>query len=105
MTEHQYILLNGGDDIIGQSIIYQSSHARRSVDLKDSEVFNQQLGKIVQKNSELRAEYWRKVDAGEIHNDTVVEQLFKNAGGHEDNESTHAARRCLAKRGIAYGSI
>lgn len=100
MTEEQYVLMNGGDDIIGQSIIYQSSHERRSVDLKDSEVFNKRLGEIVRINHKLRVEFRKKVASGEIHEDTVVERLIASARGHEDNEATWAARRCLQKRRI-----
>lgn len=101
MTEEQYVLMNGGDAIIGQSIIYQSSHARRSVDVADIEDFNKKLGEIVETNHKLRAEFRDKVALGEIHKDTVQEELMNSARGHEDNEATWAARRCLKKRGIS----
>lgn len=51
-------------------------------------------------NSRLRAEYRAKVAAGEIEAPTLEDQLVEMANGHEDNEATHAARRCCAKRGI-----
>ena len=100
MTEEQYVLMNGGDAIIGQSIIYQSSHASRSVDVKDIEDFNKRLGEIVGINHKLRVEFRKKVASEEIHEDTVVERLIASAHGHEDNEATWAARRCLQKRRI-----
>lgn len=99
MTEEQYVLMNGGDAIIGQSIIYQSSHASRSVDVKDIEGFNKKLGEIVETNQKLRAEFRDKVALGEIHKDTAQEQLMAAAHGHEDNEATWAARRCLKREG------
>ena len=100
MTEDLYVIMNGGDDIIGQSIIYQSSHEKRSVDLKDTERFNKMLGEIVETNHKLRVEFRKKVESGEIYKDSVVDCLITSARGHEDNEATWAARRCLLKRGI-----
>lgn len=100
MTEDLYVLMNGGDDIIGQSIIYQSSHESRITDLRDAEKFNKMLGEIVETNYKLRIEFRKKVDSGEIYKDTVVDRLIASARGHEDNEATWAARRCLLKRGI-----
>lgn len=100
MTEDLYVLMNGGDDIIGQSIIYQSSHEKRSVDLQDAERFNKMLGQIVETNHKLRVEFRKKVESGEIYKDSVVDCLIASARGHEDNEATWAARRCLKKRGI-----
>lgn len=105
MTEEQYVLMNGGDSIIGQSIIYQSSHASRSVDISDIKNFNKELGEIVETNYRLRVEFRNKVASGEIHRDTIPEILIAAARGHEDNKATWAARRCLKKRGINYDSI
>lgn len=105
MTEEEYILTHGGDDIIGQSIIYQSSHERMSAAEKDIDAFNKELGKIVETNTRLRTEFREKVAQGEIHKDTPVEILLRASVGHEDNEATHAARRALRKRGIKYDSV
>ena len=58
------------------------------------------LGEIVETNYKLRIEFRKKVDSGEIYKDTVVDRLIASAHGHEDNEATWAARRCLLKRGI-----
>ena len=64
------------------------------------EKFNKMLGEIVETNCKLRIEFRKKVDSGEIYKDTVVDRLIASARGHEDNEATWAARRCLLKRGI-----
>ena len=44
--------------------------------------------------------YNNEVAAGRIRKPTTVERLLRHATGHEDNSSTQAARRALAKRGI-----
>src|SRR5690606_14312503 len=49
----------------------------------------------------LRAEYWRKVESGEITPPSRTQRLLRAAQGHPDNESTQAARRLLAKMGYA----
>lgn len=43
-------------------------------------------------------EYNEKVANRELRPLTAIEQLFERANGHEDNESTQAARRMLKKR-------
>ena len=43
-------------------------------------------------------EYNEKVANGELRTLTTIEQLFERANGHEDNDSTQAARRMLKKR-------
>lgn len=103
MTEQQYVLQNGGDDLIGQSIIYQRSAASQKTDFAAADELNKKMGSIVKINTRLREEFRAKVASGEIHKDTVIESLIKAANGHEDNASTHAARRCLKKRGLNYG--
>ena len=53
-----------------------------------------------QRREELRHEYQQLVQSGQIRPPTRTESLVKAAHGHEDNESTQAARRLLEKRGI-----
>ena len=48
------------------------------------------------------AEYNEKLASGEIRKKTVLEQRIESAKGSEDNESTWAARRRLAKDGIEW---
>lgn len=45
-------------------------------------------------------EYYSLVENGEIVQKTRLEITVEKANGHPDNESTQAARRILAKRGI-----
>lgn len=52
------------------------------------------------KRDKAKAEYREKIKNGEIRDKTNVERLIDSAHGNEDNESTHAARRALARRGI-----
>lgn len=105
MTEEEYILTHGGDDIIGQTIIMQSSHSPHGLHCKDCEALNKHMGMIVERNYTLRQEFRQKVADGLIHKDTIIETLLMAANGHEDNEATHAARRALKKRGISYDCI
>ena len=49
--------------------------------------------------AELRQEYKDKVASGEIQKPSRFEILLSTAHGHPDNQSTHAARRVLTKRG------
>jgi hypothetical protein len=48
----------------------------------------------------LRREYSEKLASGEIKNPTRNQELICQANGHDDNESTQAARRLLSKKGI-----
>lgn len=45
-------------------------------------------------------EYQELVRKGEVRDKTSIEKAIDRANGHEDNESTQAARRMLEKRGI-----
>ena len=101
ITEDQYVLQHGGDVIIGTSCSMQSVHCRtmeQAVQMSDD--LRRRLQTISAINSRLRAEYRAMVASGEIEAPTQEEQLIEVANGHEDNEATHAARRCCAKRGI-----
>lgn len=49
---------------------------------------------------QVRKEYRELVDSGKIRNKTAIEQSLTTAHGHPDLESTQAARRILAKKGI-----
>lgn len=99
MSEQEYVLSHGGDEIIGQGIFIQSHisrHGEGTVDLMKC------IDKIMPVNSRLRREYWRLVSEGAVRPYTQAEILKMQAGGHEDNEATWAARRCCEKRGIAW---
>lgn len=100
MTEEQYILSHGGDDLIGQSIFMQRSAASQKTDFAAADTLNKKMGQIVETNRDLRREFRQKVESGEIHEDTVLERLQQASKGHPDNEATSAAQRCLEKREI-----
>lgn len=59
---------------------------------------------VAQEYSEKRQtainEYQELVRKGEVRDKTSIEKAIDRANGHEDNESTQAARRMLEKRGI-----
>ncbi len=60
---------------------------------------------LIDRREELREEYKNKVLNGEIRPPNRKEKLLADASGHEDNESTWAARRILQKRyGITIGA-
>lgn len=54
------------------------------------------------KREALREDYDRKVAAGELRPKTHTERLIATARGHEDLPATHAARRILERRGVAF---
>lgn len=101
ITEEQYVLQHDGDVIVGTSCSMQSVHCRTMEQAAQmSEELRVRMMDISATNSRLRAEYRAKVSSGEIEPPTIEERLVEQANGHEDNEATHAARRCCAKRGI-----
>ena len=51
------------------------------------------------------AEYAQLVAEGKLREPTAVERLLKAAAGHEDLDSTQAARRALEKRGIDWQAV
>ena len=52
---------------------------------------------VCDKRQELRKEYQRLVDKGEMRPPTRKERLMETASGHPDNESVQAARRLVLK--------
>jgi len=53
-----------------------------------------------EKREKAIAEYRGKIEAGEIENKTLTERMIEAANGHPDLESTRAARRRCAKKGV-----
>lgn len=60
--------------------------------------FHKELLRLQAARDETRILYRNAIDAGEIRAPTAQESLVAAAGGHDDNASTHAARRVLEKR-------
>lgn len=94
----EYIAIHGAGNLIGTSTLVQSHLDRRGEGVE--EVLHR-LKIAEASNEKARQQMKRELEAGAIRFMTVTEKLIAQARGHEDNEATHAARRCLAKRGIA----
>lgn len=99
ISEEEYILQNGGDEIIGMGIFVQSHISRHGESTRD---LNKMMETVCAVNHSLRQEYRSKLLNGDLRDYTVVEKLVAAARGHEDNASTHAARRCCEKRGLTW---
>lgn len=99
MTEDLFLASHGGGCVIGISIYLQSHISRR--DEVENELYRV-INPLCETNHRLRQEYRAKVESGEIVPSTISEQLIAAANGHEDNEATHAARRCCIKRGLKW---
>lgn len=93
----QYIAIHGAGNLIGISMLVQSHLDRRG---EGAEEVLRRLKTAEAANEKARQQMKRELEAGAIRLMTVTEKLIVQARGHEDNEATHAARRCLAKRGI-----
>lgn len=101
LTEEEYLTLNGAGAYLDVCLHEpgwggRSEAHKRAIKKHDAHRWQENH----EKRLKLRAEYKEKVAAGEIRPPTNIELLIKNAQGNEDNESTHAARRALRKRGI-----
>ncbi len=96
-NEDQYIAINGAGNLIGTSTLVQSHLDRRG---EGAEEVLRRLKIAEEANEKAREQMRRELETGAIRFMTETEKLVVQARGHEDNEATHAARRCLAKRGI-----
>ena len=93
----EYIAIHGAGNLIGTSTLVQSHLDRRG---EGAEEVLRRLKIAEAANEKAREQMERELKAGTIRFMTVTEKLIAHAHGHEDNEATHAARRCLAKRGL-----
>ena len=97
-NEDQYVAIHGAGNLIGTSTLVQSHLDRRG---EGTEEVLRRLKIAEAANEKARQQMKRELKAGAIRFMTVTEKLIAQARGHEDNEATHAARRCLSKRGIS----
>jgi hypothetical protein len=101
MDEETYLATNGASrQDFGEPALHRQPRAKPDQIEKNA---NRQLEKdyeLSARRDQLRKEYADKVASGEIRPLTRTEKLIQNANGHEDNESTQAARRILKKSGI-----
>ena len=101
MTEEGYLASKGYSSYgIGEVALHKGKQRTKKLQDKEVERQAEKDKEYVEKREELRKEYADKVANGEIRPPSKIEALIKTANGHEDNESTHVARRLLAKRGV-----
>ena len=100
MTEEEFLALSGyGRNALGDCALHKNipeGNIRKKL-------LNHQLHEdhlILAKRVNLRIEYRKKVETGEIRPPTRLEKLERLSAGHIDNEVTRAARRLLKKRRI-----
>lgn len=94
----EYVAVHGAGNLIGTSTLVQSHMDRRG---EGTEEVLRRLKIAESLNEKARLQMKQELNAGSIRFMTITERLRVIARGHEDNEATHAARRCLIKRGIS----
>lgn len=104
MTFEQFASMNGASrQSIGEAALHMSSH-HKSHNTHHKQVIDQAKkdGELILRRDELRNEFNRLVDAGEIREPTRTEVLIAKARGNQDRADNQAARRILIKRGISW---
>jgi len=103
MDEETYLSMHGASrQDIGDSALHKN---RPKSDRVWRGIINRQSKKdaeLIEKRERLRAEYYSKVEAGELRPRTRIERLISTANGDSVFESTKAARRLLKKQGIEW---
>lgn len=95
----QFLAQNDASPIYGDSGLHRSSeHVGKATHARMVERQAQKDRRLAERVAEYRRIYNQKVEAGELRPPTSAESLLATAGGSEDKESTHAARRVLEKR-------
>ena len=101
IDEETYLAMHGASKLdIGDAATHR--RGQHDSDKSWSKVVNRQSKQdeeLLNKREELRKEYQRKIESGELREPTRIERLVRTAQGSEDNESTKAARRILIKQG------
>ena len=100
LTEEEYLASKGFDNHFGDPALHKGR--QKSTRLQNKLVERQALKdqERLIKRAELRKDFQEKLNNGELREPSNVEKLIKAANGHPDLESTMAARRALAKRGV-----
>lgn len=105
MTRDEYLRLKGVSDAMSGYMIDKTRSNRqfglynRGRDKMEKEVL-QANAEYSTKRMKAIAEYESLVKKGVIRNKTMTERALTAAHGHEDLDSTHAARRFLDKKGV-----
>ena len=101
IDEETYLAMHGASKLdIGDAATHR--RGQHDSDKSWSKVVNRQSKQdeeLLNKREELRKEYQRKIESGELREPTRIERLVRTAQGSEDKESTKAARRILIKQG------
>lgn len=104
MTEGEFLALRGVDSPTSFWSIDKLRGNRQVGTTRGRERFQREFEEnqreYEQRRNEAREEYQRLIASGQIRDKTTVERSLTRAHGNPDNESTQAARRMLAKRGI-----
>lgn len=100
LTEEEFLAQNGAGFCFGDAGSHRQPGSTEKSRARVSKILDAKDHKLMALRDKLRKEYAVAVECGKIRPPTRIEGLLAVARGHEDNESTHACRRLLDKRGI-----
>jgi hypothetical protein len=88
---------------IGEAALHMSSH-HKSQNTHHKQVMDQARkdGQLIEKRDQLRLEFEKLVESGEVREPTRTEILIQRANGNQEILANQAARRLLIKRGISW---
>jgi len=101
LTFEQYASRHGlSRQNIGEAALHRSSNTKSANShKKDVELQAERDRKLINQRDFLHQEFTAKIAIGELREPTREESIIQNANGHEDKESTWAARRIAEKNG------
>ena len=106
MTEREYLGLKGVRDISSGYTLDKLTNNRLVPSQRGRKKFQKEIIKAEDeyqtKREQARREYRELVKQGKLRDKTRTERIIDAARGHEDNESTQAARRLAKKYGIKW---
>ena len=97
MDIETFLAVNGASMPQNAALHRSSNKISRKVWSKMVDHYAAEARAVCDKRQELREEYQRLVDKGEMRPPTRKESLMQTASGHPDNESVQAARRLVLK--------
>ena len=106
MTEREYLGLKGVGDISSGYTLDKLTNNRLVTSQRGRKKFQKEIIKAEDeyqtKREQARREYRELVKQGKLRDKTRTERIIDAARGHEDNESSQAARRLAKKYGIKW---
>lgn len=106
MTEREYLGLKGVSYISSGYTLDKLTNNRLVTSQRGRKKFQKEIIKAEDeyqaKREQARREYRELVKQGKLRDKTRTERIIDAARGHEDNESTQAARRLAKKYGIKW---